>query len=73
MQSLDGDALADLEFLTVCRSLGDKLAVLTSDDGKLAELLQLGGVSTGCALPICKDIYHLIVASSMVPVADAVY
>lgn len=45
VQGLDGDTLSNLELLAMCWSLGDGLALLSADDGELAELFQLGAVS----------------------------
>lgn len=70
VQGLNGDTLPNLELLTVCRSLGDRLALPTPNDRELAELLQLEAVNITQPTHRAVCAYHLIVSAGMVPVAS---
>jgi hypothetical protein len=45
VQSADGDSVANLEFLTMYWRLRDRFAVVSSNDGDIPELCQLGYIS----------------------------
>lgn len=69
VQSLDRDAVSDLELLTMCRSLGDRLALLAPNHWELTKLLQLEVVIIEQPSQGSASAYHFIVSTGMVPVA----
>jgi hypothetical protein len=71
VQCFDGDTISNLELITMPGGLGNRLAVLTTDDLESLELFQLVKQLAWKTRPNrSRDhAYNIIVTASMIPVA----